>query len=353
MIDRVEITVSGGRGGNGAVSFRREKYVPFGGPDGGDGGDGGKVTFVGDQHISTLSSFRDGKTYRAGNGAHGKGKGMQGRKGKDLYFRVPVGTVIWSVEEEGRRFVGDIVQHGQELVVARGGAGGKGNKRFSSSTRRAPTIATEGEEGEVKSLILELKLLADVGIIGLPNAGKSTLINSTSRAKAKVGEYPFTTLTPTLGVVEFGYQSFVLADMPGLIEGAHGGAGLGHQFLRHIERTRVLIHIIDGESKSPLSDFDHVNRELNLFSEALSNKPQIIALNKLDIPSVRERVEETKRMFSERGYIVYPVSAATGEGIRELMARTYEMLKEIGPPSYRNGSESEPEFKVFHPRRVT
>lgn len=321
MIDRVDITVRGGKGGNGVVSFRREKYVPFGGPDGGDAGNGGNVIFVGDRHISTLSSFRNRKMYRAENGAHGKSKGMQGRKGKDLYLRVPVGTVIWSLEGEDRRFVGDIVQHDQELVVARGGVGGKGNKRFSSSTRRAPAIATEGEEGEMKSLILDLKLLADVGIVGCPNVGKSTLINSVSAAKAKVGGYPFTTLTPTLGVVEFDYQSFVLADIPGLMKGAHAGAGLGHQFLRHIERTRVLIHMIDGPSESPLFDFDQINHELTLFSADLGNKPQIIALNKIDIPSVRERVEEIKRMFSERGYTVYPVSAATGEGVSELIAR--------------------------------
>lgn len=352
MIDCVEITARGGKGGNGVVSFRREKYVPFGGPDGGDGGNGGSVIFVGDRHISTLSSFRNRKIYRAENGARGKRKGMQGRKGKDLYFRVPVGTVIWSVEGEERRFVGDVVNHGQQVVVARGGVGGKGNKRFLSSTRQAPAIATEGEEGETKSLILDLKLLADVGIIGFPNVGKSTLINSVSRAKARVGEYPFTTLAPTLGVVEFDYQSFVLADMPGLIEGAHAGAGLGHQFLRHIERTRVLIHLIDGLSGSSLSDFDQVHHELSFFSSDLGNKPQIIALNKLDIPSVRERVEEIKKMFSERGYTVYPVSAATGEGVSDLIARAAEMLKEIGPPEYTGGLEGDSELKVFHPRPI-
>lgn len=349
MIDHVEITATGGKGGNGAVSFRREKYVPFGGPDGGDGGDGGSVILIGDQHVSTLSSFRSRRIYRAENGAHGKGKGMQGRKGKDLYLRVPVGTVIWSVEEERRQFIGDIVKHDQKLVVARGGMGGKGNKRFSSPTRRAPTIATEGEKGETKSLILDLKLLADVGIVGLPNVGKSTLINAASRAKAKVGEYPFTTLTPSLGVVEYGYESFVLADIPGLVEGAHAGAGLGHQFLRHIERTRILIHMIDGPSENPLSDFHKVNRELSLFSTALGNKPQIIALNKIDIPSVREKLEKTKKMFSEQGYTVYPVSAATGEGVSQLIAKACKMLKEIGPPSR---ASLEGEFKVFHPRQV-
>ncbi|MDD5093821.1 MAG: GTPase ObgE [Dehalococcoidia bacterium] len=349
MIDRAEIYVYGGEGGNGVVHFRREKYAPFGGPDGGDGGDGGSVILIGDGGMTTLSDLRRQRHYRAERGSPGKGKQQHGKKGQDLEVRVPVGTIVRSLEESGEMELGDVTRDGQRVVVAGGGKGGLGNKHFATSVKQAPKTATEGEPGERRQIILDLKLLADVGLIGRPNVGKSTLINAVSAARSKVAAYPFTTLEPQLGVVELGYKSFVVADIPGLIEGAHTGRGLGHNFLRHIERTRILIHIIDGTTDRPLEDLDEINSELFRFNPLLKEKPQLVAVNKIDIPEVRQRlpdIEDALRSIEAR---VYFISAASGEGLTELMNVSAEMLsKSVSktPPTEAG------EFKVFRPKPV-
>lgn len=348
MIDRLEIKVYGGRGGRGAVSFRREKFVPFGGPDGGDGGDGGSVILIADQGKTTLSDLRRQRTYRAKNGEHGRGKSQSGRKGSSLRIRVPAGTIVRAQEEDGEVELGDLVKDGQELVVAKGGRGGRGNEHFATSVKQAPRIAQEGEPGEEREIILDLKLLADVGLLGKPNVGKSTLINTVSAAHSKVADYPFTTLEPQLGVVELGYAAFVIADIPGLIEGAHAGHGLGHDFLRHIERTRALIHIIDGTTPDPVKDYTGINEELFLFNASLREKPQILAVNKIDIPQVRERMSELAQCLASSGSPVYFISAASGEGVPELMKRALEILEAAPPPVVEKG-----DFKVFRPRPIS
>ncbi|MFO8102315.1 MAG: GTPase ObgE [Dehalococcoidia bacterium] len=349
MIDRVEINVYGGRGGSGAMSFRREKFVPFGGPDGGDGGDGGDVVLVAARGMTTLSDLRKQRTYRAGNGENGKGKSRHGKSGKSLAISVPEGTIIREAGEDGEVELGDLVKDGQTLVAARGGKGGCGNEHFATSIRQAPRFAQDGEPGEEKRLVLDLKLLADVGLLGKPNVGKSTLINSVSAAGSRVDDYPFTTLEPKLGVVEIGYDSFVIADIPGLIEGAHAGHGLGHNFLRHIERTRVLIHIIDGTTQDPRGDFEEINQELFLFNSLLKEKPQVGVVNKIDIPSVRERLPQLEESLAGAGVPVYFISAATGEGVSNLMNRVLEMLGEAAPPPEK---EEEQAFKVFRPKPI-
>ncbi len=348
MIDQIRIYVYGGNGGNGVVSFRREKFIPFGGPDGGDGGDGGSIVLVADRSKTTLSDLRRQKHYRANKGENGKGKSQHGKKGVSLEIKVPEGTIVRGVEGDEEIVLGDLVSDGQRLVVARGGRGGCGNEHFATSVKQAPKNAQEGEAGEEREIVLDLKLLADVGLLGRPNAGKSTLINAVSAAKSRVADYPFTTLEPKLGVVEIGYEAFVIADIPGLIEGAHAGHGLGHEFLRHIERTRVLIHIIDGTTRNPLSDFEEINRELFLFNASLKAKPQVVVVNKIDIPSVRERLPELEKSIAGIGFPVYSISAATGEGVPDLMNKALEMLSEVVPPPV----EKKEEFKVFRPKPV-
>ncbi|MFA4836908.1 MAG: GTPase ObgE [Dehalococcoidia bacterium] len=354
MIDRTEVYVYGGRGGNGIVSFRREKYVPFGGPDGGDGGNGGDVILIGDSGKTTLSDLRRQRHYRAEHGGHGKGKLQHGKKGHDLELRVPVGTIVRSVEGESEQILGDITVDGQRLIAAKGGKGGLGNKHFATSIKQVPRIAKDGEPSEERKLILDLKLLADVGLVGKPNVGKSTLINAVSAARSKVGDYPFTTLEPKLGVVELGFRAFVIADIPGLIEGAHTGRGLGHNFLRHVERTRILIHIIDGTSEKPLTDLEEIDKELSLFNPALKDKFQIVVVNKIDIPSVRDRLPEIKKILGGIEAPVYFISAASGEGLPELMNKAAEMLDKAGPAiSPAAGVEIEGgEFKVFRPKPI-
>jgi len=347
MIDRIEIYVYGGRGGNGVVSFRREKFIPFGGPNGGDGGNGGSIILIADQGKTTLSDLRRQKHYRAKNGGNGKGKEQHGRKGEDLVLRVPAGTIVRSVEDGKQIDLGDLVVDGQRLVVAKGGKGGWGNKHFATSVKQVPRIAKDGELGEERKLILDLKLLADVGLIGRPNVGKSTLINAVSAARAKVADYPFTTLEPKLGVVELGYQAFVIADIPGLIEGAHAGHGLGHDFLRHIERTRLLIHIIDGTTGNPISDLEEINAELFLFNPSLKDKTQIVAVNKIDIPTVREQLPEIRERLAGVEAPLYFISAVTGEGVPELMGQAAAMLTEDIPVT---APVAEAEFKVFRPK---
>lgn len=330
--DKAKIYVKGGDGGNGCVAFRREKYVPDGGPWGGDGGRGGNVVLVGDEGLRTLVDFRYQRHYKAERGRHGMGKNMHGRSGRDLELRVPVGTVVR--EAETGRFIGDITAHRQTLVVARGGRGGRGNARFATMFNKAPKMAEKGEPAEEFWLTLELKLLADVGLVGLPNAGKSSLISKISAARPKVADYPFTTIVPNLGMVKAGEgRSFVVADIPGLIEGAHAGAGLGHEFLRHVERTRVLVHLVDMSGlagRNPVKDFHMVNRELALYNPKLTGKPMLVAPNKMDMPGAGESFALFKKELGD-SYEIYPISALTGEGVHNLVTRLGQLLAAIPP----------------------
>jgi len=330
MFDRVEIRVKGGDGGDGVVSFRREKFVPLGGPDGGDGGDGGDVVVKADPSVTSLRQFRQKRLYRAENGKHGQGKKKNGRKGADLILAVPPGTVVSCKTPVGEdAVVADLEQPGQQVVVARGGRGGLGNSHFVSSTNQAPRIAQKGEPGEENYITLELRLIADVGIIGYPNVGKSTLLAAASAAKPRIASYPFTTREPVLGVVEVGQRSFVMAEIPGLIRDAHLGRGLGHDFLRHIVRTKVLIHLIDGSSPSPVEDMMQVNTELSLFDSSLAQKPQLVAVNKIDLPQVRARQAEIRDAFASVATTPLFISAAAGEGVAELMASTMSLLGQV------------------------
>ncbi|MDP3879676.1 MAG: GTPase ObgE [Dehalococcoidales bacterium] len=330
MFDKVEITVRAGGGGDGAVSFRHEKYAEFGGPDGGDGGDGGDVIILADAGITDLRMFRGKKVYSAGRGENGKGKKQHGKKGKDLVLGVPAGCVAWRNTPSGSgEMVADLELPGQQAVVARGGRGGLGNVHFASSTNQAPQLAQKGEAGEEISLVLELRLIADAGIIGYPNVGKSTLLTAASAARPKIAGYPFTTLEPVLGLVEVNQRSFVLAEVPGLIDDAHLGRGLGHDFLRHALRTKILIHLIDGASASPVEDMLRVNAELSLFDPALAQKPQLVAVNKVDLPQVSARLAELKELFSRAGTPVFFLSAMSGEGVPELMAAAVKLLGKV------------------------
>jgi len=348
MFDRVEIVLKAGDGGNGVVSFRREKFVPFGGPDGGDGGDGGDVIVRADQAVTSLGVFKQKRFYRAADGSDGKGKRQHGKKGENLVLLVPVGTVLLcKTQISGDALIDDLEQPGQQVVVAKGGRGGLGNIHFASSTNQAPQIAQKGEAGQEKSIILELRLIADVGIIGYPNVGKSTLLAAASAAKPKIASYPFTTREPILGVVEVGQENIVLAEIPGLIAGAHLGRGLGHDFLRHILRTKILIHLIDGSSVSPVEDMIQVNAELSLFDSSLKQKPQLVAVNKIDLPQVRTRLAGLKDAFATVGTTVFFVSAATGEGVTELMVEAAKLLREI---SARKETDIKVLKKVFRPQ---
>lgn len=322
FVDEVRIVVKAGDGGDGAVAFRREKFVEKGGPSGGDGGDGGSVLFVADPQLTTLLDYRFQQHHRAKDGQQGMGSDCNGASGPDLTLRLPVGTLIKDAESE--ELLCDLSEPGQRYVAAKGGRGGLGNMNFATSTRQTPRFAQPGTKGEERALVLELKLLADVGLLGFPNAGKSTFISRVSRARPKVADYPFTTLVPHLGLVRYrGEKSFVLADIPGLIEGASEGAGLGHQFLRHVERCRVLIHVIDlaaeGEGRDPLQDYKVLNRELERHSGALAEKPQVVAANKVDLPFAKERLKKLKASLKRRGVEVFPISAVTGEGVDALL----------------------------------
>lgn len=329
FVDEAKIYVKSGRGGKGCVSFRREKFVPRGGPNGGDGGDGGDVVIIGRENMTSLLDYHYKQHYRAQNGEHGKGKDRHGKNAPTLLVPVPVGTVIRDFFT--RETLGDITEDNQTLVVAKGGRGGKGNARFATSTNQAPRYAQPGEEAEEQTLILELKLLAEVGIIGFPNAGKSTLISRISAARPKIADYPFTTLIPNLGVVSYNEgKTFVVADIPGLIKGAHEGTGLGIKFLRHIERTKVLIHLLDLSpvtERDPIEDYRVMNDELEAYSPELKNKHQIIAPNKIDITEAREKIEEIKNYFKKLGIKVFPISSATGEGITELVEEVGKNLE--------------------------
>jgi GTPase len=324
FVDEVRIFVKSGDGGDGAVAWRREKFIPRGGPAGGDGGNGGDVVLVVDPQLSTLLDFRYVREHKARSGEKGHGSDMNGVNGAELVLRVPPGTVVKDAAT-GETIV-DLGTPGERYVIAKGGKGGLGNMNYATSTNQAPRYAQDGTPGEEKHLVLELKLLADVGIVGYPNAGKSTLISRISRARPKIADYPFTTLVPNLGVVGWrGERSFVVADIPGLIEGAHAGAGLGHQFLRHVERCRVLVHLVEGANpepgRAPKPDFDAINEELKLYSAELARKPQIVAVTKVDLPDARAAGEKFRKLLGKRKrpIDVHLVSAATGEGIQELL----------------------------------
>ncbi len=348
MYDRAEIRVRAGTGGNGVVSFRQEKFVPFGGPDGGDGGDGGDVIMMADGSVTSLRVFERKRFYRAADGGSGKGKKKHGKKGKNLILTVPVGTVVlYKTQVVSDAAIADLEQPGQQTVIARGGKGGLGNTHFASATNQAPQIAQRGEAGEENSVILELRLIADVGIIGYPNVGKSTLLAACSAAKPKIASYPFTTREPILGMVEVGQRSFVVAEIPGLIDGAHLGRGLGHDFLRHITRTKILIHLIDGSSASPVEDMIQVNAELSLYDSALVQKPQLMVVNKIDLPQVQALLTEIKDAFGAVGASPLFISAATGEGVSELMTEVMETVSQV---AVERGVGEKIARKVFHPQ---
>ena len=320
FIDEVRIQVKAGDGGNGCMAFRREKYVPRGGPSGGDGGRGGDVTLVADPHANTLLKYRYNPEHKGERGRHGEGSNCTGAEGRSIELEVPVGTVVYD-EATGEKLV-DFTEPGQRFLVAKGGRGGKGNARYATSTHQAPTEHQPGFPGEEKRLRLELKLLADVGLVGFPNAGKSTLISRISAARPKIAAYPFTTLEPNLGVVQVGdFRTFVVADIPGLIAGAHLGHGLGIQFLRHIERTRLLVHLVDvsdASGRNPVEDFETVMEELASFSEDLVAKPMLVVASKMDAAQDVERVTELRRLAEERGLPFFEISSATGLGIEKL-----------------------------------
>jgi len=328
FIDRAVISVQAGEGGNGCVSFRREKFVPKGGPDGGDGGHGGDVILVADESLSTLLDFQYRRHYRAQRGSHGEGSTRHGRRGGSLVVPVPVGTVV--KDADSTQLLADLVHHGQQVVIARGGRGGRGNARFATATRRAPRQAEPGQRGAERRIELELRLIADAGLVGFPNAGKSTLLSRVSAARPKIADYPFTTTEPYLGVVGLpDGRSFVLADLPGLIEGAHQGVGLGHTFLRHIARTRVLVHLIDlGSGRDAGSDFQTVNNELWLYDPALRERPMLVALNKIDQPEARAQVSAAHAAIGALGYRVFAISAGTGEGVDALVKAIADLLSE-------------------------
>jgi GTP-binding protein len=327
FIDEVEIFVRAGKGGDGVVHFRREKYVPRGGPDGGDGGKGGDVILEVIPTLNTLSTFRHQTRFSAEDGSKGGKQNMTGRSGEDLVIPVPPGTIVYDAESGDA--IGDLVEPEQHLVVARGGRGGRGNARFASAVHQAPRTAERGEPGEERWLRLELKLIADIGIVGAPNAGKSTFLSAVTNAKPKIAAYPFTTLEPNLGVANLDEDhSLVLADIPGLIEGAHQGVGLGHDFLRHIQRTRVLIHLLDGMAEDPLLDLAQINSELALFDPDLAQKPQVVALNKIDLDYVQARWPEIETQLKSRGYEPFAISAVAGTNVRKLLYRAAQLLEQ-------------------------
>jgi GTP-binding protein len=337
FFDEARIYVKAGDGGNGVVAFRREAHVPRGGPSGGNGGKGADVCLIADPQVTTLIQFSQQAHFRAPDGEHGRGKNQTGAQGGDLVIRVPVGTVAF--DDETGELLADLVTPGQRAVLVRGGRGGRGNHAFKSPTNQAPRIAENGEPGQERWLRLELKLIADVGIVGMPNAGKSTLLARVSAARPKIADYPFTTLEPNLGVVVIDARDIVVADIPGLIEGAHAGAGLGHAFLRHIERTRVLVHLLNGVSPDPVGDYDAINQELALFSPALADKMQVVVLNKLDLPDVRAAWPGISSRLRARGVAApLAVSAVTGEGVQEVLRRVAGLLAEL-PPSFQEEAD--------------
>lgn len=376
--DRAKINVKAGNGGDGSASFRREKYIPKGGPDGGDGGRGGSVYLRVNPDLNTLLPFYYKQHFKAEHGGSGGSNQKHGKAAPDLYIDVPPGTFAEVIDENpvsgaaSEVIQADMVRPGETLMVARGGRGGLGNTHFATSTRQAPRFAERGEPGQERTVVLELKILADVGIVGYPNVGKSTLLSVVSAAQPKIADYPFTTLEPMLGVVSVDDDSFVMADIPGLIEGASGGVGLGLEFLRHIERTRLLIHVVDGsagllwdttearddahqsQTTDPISDFKRINAELAQYDTSLAAKPQIVAINKVDLQEVRDRLPTLIQQFHELGYNdVYPISAATGTGVQELMRAVAARLRELPKPEWQEEpAEEEEEEVVVKPRHT-
>ena len=348
-MDSVEISIKAGDGGDGVVSFRREAFVPFGGPDGGDGGGGGNVYIKANRSLAGLSVFRYKRAFKAESGKNGAGRKKFGRKGADLEIEVPVGTMVYGLGDAGNELLGDLTQQDQRILVAKGGRGGLGNVHFVSSTNQAPEKATRGEKGEELRLLLDLKIIADVGVIGYPNVGKSTLLAAVSAARPKAADYPFTTLVPVLGEVQSGRRVFVLAEIPGLVEGAHQGKGLGYDFLRHAERTKVLLHMVDGTSTNIIEDLACLNRELSLYKSELAEKPRIIAVNKVDLPEVQARLPEIEKLFKSHGLKIHFISGVTGQGLKELMSEIADMLDAID----LNKAESEPLPVVFRPKPKT
>jgi GTP-binding protein len=353
VIDRAELEVRGGDGGHGLISFRREKFVPRGGPDGGDGGRGGDVVLVADEGVHGLTEFRHKRKFTAERGGNGAASRKHGKNGANVELRVPPGTVVLAGEapsgEPGGQPLGELLESGERLVVARGGRGGRGNTHFATSRNQAPYISETGQPGEARRLQLELKLLSDVGLVGLPNAGKSTLLAAVSRAAPKIADYPFTTLEPNLGVVEVGYGSYVMADIPGLIEGAHAGAGLGLEFLRHIERTRLLVHVVDASRPDPAADVAVIDGELASYGHGLAARPQIIAFNKMDVPEAGARRTELEALAGALGRPHAFISAAAREGTAELARRLMaevQRLREEAPA----GRVEPAEEAVLRPR---
>jgi len=343
FIDQARILLKSGKGGDGCVSFHREKYITSGGPDGGDGGKGGDVIFIVDEGGHTLADFRYSKHYRAVAGENGRGANQSGHGGGDLVIQVPPGTLI--KEDATGRILADMVKPGQRAVICRGGKGGKGNQHFATATRQIPMFAKAGGLPEEKLVRLELKLLADVGLVGFPNVGKSTILSMVSAATPKIADYHFTTIDPNLGVVKMDYaKSFVIADIPGIIEGAHAGIGLGHDFLKHIERTKLLVHVVDvsgHEGRDPVMDVDIINSELKQFNEKLASRPQIIVANKMDITGAEENFEIFKAEMDKRGYEVFRISAATNQGLRELMLKIASVLETLPDTIMLDESEAE------------
>jgi GTP-binding protein len=351
FVDKAKIFVKGGDGGDGLVAFRREKYVPEGGPAGGDGGNGGDVVFRVDEGLRTLMDFRYQKHFKADRGEKGRNKSMHGANSEDMIVRIPPGTTI--IDDDTQEVIADLTRHGQEVVVAKGGRGGRGNTRFATARVTAPEIAENGEEGVERWVILEMKVMADVGLVGFPSVGKSTLLSVVSAAKPKIAAYHFTTLTPNLGVVDVGDgRSFVMADLPGLIEGAHEGVGLGHEFLRHVERTRVIVHVVDmsaADGRDPYEDFIKINEEIKLYNAKLEQRPQIVVANKMDMPESEDNLALFKEQLAAAGkeFEVYPISALTRGGVQELLYKISDIVESIpNAPEVEGVAETE-ERKVY------
>ncbi|MFJ7974760.1 GTPase ObgE [Peribacillus sp. JNUCC 23] len=342
FIDQTKVFVKGGDGGNGIVAYRREKYVPMGGPAGGDGGHGANVVFEVEEGLRTLMDFRYQRHFKAPRGEHGMSKNMHGKNASDMIVKVPPGTVV--MDEDTKEVIADLVEHGQRAIIAKGGRGGRGNSRFATSANPAPEIAENGEPGQERNIVLELKLLADAGLVGFPSVGKSTLLSVVSAARPKIAEYHFTTIVPNLGMVETeDGRSFVMADLPGLIEGASEGVGLGHQFLRHIERTRVIVHVIDMsglEGRDPYEDYLTINKELQEYNLRLTERPQVIVASKMDMPDSEENLQNFKEQLTD-DYPIFPISAVTREGIRELLYAVVDKIEET------------PEFLLEHEEEET
>ncbi|MGE7918427.1 GTPase ObgE [Viridibacillus sp. NPDC093762] len=341
FVDHVKVFVKGGDGGDGMVAFRREKFIPNGGPAGGDGGNGGDLIFIVEEGLRTLMDFRYKRHFKAERGNHGMSKNQHGKNAEDYYVKVPPGTIVTS-EEDGR-VIADLVEHGQTAVIARGGRGGRGNSRFATPSNPAPELSEKGEPGQELNVILELKVLADVGLVGFPSVGKSTLLSVVTAAKPKIGAYHFTTIVPNLGMVETeDGRSFAMADLPGLIEGAHQGVGLGHQFLRHIERTRVIVHVIDMsgmEGREPYDDYLTINKELEQYNLRLTERPQIIVANKMDMPDAEENLQAFREKVGEDARI-FPISAVSRKGLKELLFAVADLL-EVTPEFALNDVEEE------------